>query len=1390
MKHSSKKSNLRIWAAITVALLLCPNFLYAQREESDNPRFTKDFSEGLNIRDGETFELVYTGSQPDPRALLRDTSGNSSYWGGTFWSNYNVIFVNTRGIVFGANANIQAASLIASTLNISNNDFLNGRYNFFKDGESAFIINRGNIKFRNGGYAILLSQAVQNSGNISIEAGIGTVVLAAGNEIRVLQLDDNGDISVAIDKAVESVVFGPNGERITSAVKNDGTIVANGGKVILTAKVLNSVFDYAVNNTGIIEAKNIVDHNGVIEITASGAPVINSGTLEAGKVLVDVTGAGFTNIGKIITDGSAELPNGGIVNIQALTILQKGLISANALEGGDAGEVSLVSEASTVLDEGSSTEARALGIIGNGGRILINSTNGNTNVAFGAVLDVSAGLQAGNGGFIDVSAFDQLGFFGILNGRAPPGYLGATVIFDPSDITIGSPINFTGNYVITSLDSVIINANITVTGNLTIIADSNNDTIGDVLQNTGIISAGGNVWVEGANVYIKTLFFGGDATNYCYVIAKTGEIIVTDKIVSSPGGLQSSTVLAVENNYTTQNNPTAVNSDTNNPMLVDHTVGSLADKWSWFKFNLGIPAGGYIENAVLSLYVHNDVSPSSPNTTFVPVGAYHSDTDTWSAATLNWNNQPTDANTLTTETIITKKTAGNYFDWVVTGDVQSDYATNGISTWAMKMDNQNLTASVTIGSNLWNNKEPSLKIDYFTLGSGTITLVANGYGATKNNITLGKLLTNGNVYVKSVQGAIIDRNDIIGLIKDNIKAGNLALFAATGIGSDNAIEIQASYLSALNSTSGNIKIDNNGNLIIADLSSTQVGNNGTITPFLGSNGVSNGAAAGSIQLGVHSNLNVDAPINSFGNVSLSVTGNIAQNADITINQNGTALPVPQIISSSHPIDSWLSGVSNDPTVDISWTIAATPGTFYSFTADAGGAYTQAGASTKIATNGGDAAITAGSNVTLTLIDAGNGDVSVTTTGLIIDGDLLTVPSDYDIKGRTITLTASVPVVLDYGQGGVLASAIDIGYPGAGFSYSWTHGVATPDSVADLYTTAFVSGSWIFSTTSTSPTLSDAIDWYFNVAAVDGLGVQSATANRGAFYIDTTAPTFNTLTRNPDPNEWGWNNDDVTVYYTASDDRAGLIPGDEDGSTLFDYDGENLSDTFTITDKAGNTNSLDISDHTVDVPVIADPQVDVFVTDPDTEDLEIYKVNIDTVNPIVIINSPEDGITYTDPQILNYTAEDSRSGIASTTPPNDTVYGEVNDYDITVTATDKAGNSANASLRFSVSTPQPEPPSFINVQEQLRYKFPMLEQMLPGGLTTYRPTPFDLVSSSDLTGPTYFYQPLTPTDISAFDSQYNIEEGAYDFMDGSINMKGHEGLLPILEDVKKKRKIQA
>ncbi len=80
--------------------------------------------------------------------LNRVTGGSSSSILGTLSANGQVFLVNPQGIYFGANASVDVAGLVATTLNISDTDFLNGNYIFNRDPSaplSAEIVNQGRI---------------------------------------------------------------------------------------------------------------------------------------------------------------------------------------------------------------------------------------------------------------------------------------------------------------------------------------------------------------------------------------------------------------------------------------------------------------------------------------------------------------------------------------------------------------------------------------------------------------------------------------------------------------------------------------------------------------------------------------------------------------------------------------------------------------------------------------------------------------------------------------------------------------------------------------------------------------------------------------------------------------------------------------------------------------------------------------------------------------------------------------------------------------------------------------------------------------------------------------------------------------------------------------------
>lgn len=201
---------------------------------------------------------------------------------GTLSSNGKIFLVNPNGILFGTGSKLDAPAVIASTLDINNDDFLSGRYVFLQNGKGGSILNQGRIAAQPGGYIALLSRSVDNRGVVI--ADLGTVALASGEKIT-LSLDSNNFMAVTIDEAVQKEVLGLDNSIVKSAVDNSGTIQADGGRVILTSKALNRVFDQAVNNTGVVRAVTVADHGGVVEFLAPDGNIKTSGVLESSALI-------------------------------------------------------------------------------------------------------------------------------------------------------------------------------------------------------------------------------------------------------------------------------------------------------------------------------------------------------------------------------------------------------------------------------------------------------------------------------------------------------------------------------------------------------------------------------------------------------------------------------------------------------------------------------------------------------------------------------------------------------------------------------------------------------------------------------------------------------------------------------------------------------------------------------------------------------------------------------------------------------------------------------------------------------------------------------------------------------------------------------------------------
>lgn len=224
-------------------------------------------------------EEVVVFNQPSASAAIlnRVVGGMPSEILGQISANGRVFLVNPSGIVFGQGSSVNVGSLVASTLDLTDEDFLsdidtdaNSGYLLGGDASSsAAVTNAGSIVAADGGFVVLAASDVRNSG--LIQARLGEVLLAGGSQLT-LTLGDAGLVGYAIDGAALGDAAG---------VQNLGTITAQGGTVIMAAAVARALIATVVNNQGTISATGITEDGGEVYLTAAGGHIDHSGTLTA-----------------------------------------------------------------------------------------------------------------------------------------------------------------------------------------------------------------------------------------------------------------------------------------------------------------------------------------------------------------------------------------------------------------------------------------------------------------------------------------------------------------------------------------------------------------------------------------------------------------------------------------------------------------------------------------------------------------------------------------------------------------------------------------------------------------------------------------------------------------------------------------------------------------------------------------------------------------------------------------------------------------------------------------------------------------------------------------------------------------------------------------------------
>jgi len=278
-------------------------------------------------------------------AINRVIGGVPSQLRGALTANGRVFILNQAGVTFYSTSRVNVGALLATT---AANVAIDGdSFSFSGDGYGR-VVNQGNIKVSDGGFAILAAPYVSNAG--VIEANLGEVRLVSANAYT-LDLRGDGLITFTVDADTLDEIAA---EGDALGVDNTGVLRARSGLVAITAATASKIVNAVVNLDGVVDANAF----------AAGK--------DGGTVLVASTGD-LNITGEVRADGGID-GNGGQVITKAdgtNTVAETATLSAR---GGDAaGDGGFIEVSGTHFRLGGAIDASAPN--GDGGSFLLDPAN-------------------------------------------------------------------------------------------------------------------------------------------------------------------------------------------------------------------------------------------------------------------------------------------------------------------------------------------------------------------------------------------------------------------------------------------------------------------------------------------------------------------------------------------------------------------------------------------------------------------------------------------------------------------------------------------------------------------------------------------------------------------------------------------------------------------------------------------------------------------------------------------------------------------------------------------------------------------------------------------------------------------------------------------------------
>ncbi len=304
----------------------------------------------------------FVQQSPQSAVLNRVVGQDPSLILGKLLSNGRVFLINPNGIVFGKGSKVDVAGLVASTLKLSNGDFLAGKLNFTDGAGAGSIVNEGNIRTGRGGNIYLIAPDITNSGIITSPQG--EILLAAGHSVNLMDAG-NPDVQVVVSAPATQAV-------------NLGTLMAQSGKI--------GLYGALVSQQGVVNADTAVrGQNGNIIFKASQNVALAQGSVTSArgggqiKALADMQNGQVDVAGML--DASAPVSgNGGFIETSAAHVKVADSAQVTTLAAHGKNGTWLIDPNDFTISFSGDISGATLSAALSGGNVTILSDNGSTGV--------------------------------------------------------------------------------------------------------------------------------------------------------------------------------------------------------------------------------------------------------------------------------------------------------------------------------------------------------------------------------------------------------------------------------------------------------------------------------------------------------------------------------------------------------------------------------------------------------------------------------------------------------------------------------------------------------------------------------------------------------------------------------------------------------------------------------------------------------------------------------------------------------------------------------------------------------------------------------------------------------------------------------------------------